>query len=93
MGDVQEPIQVSERNTILDQSDDLMTSNRATQALNEALVRLIDHNSQNDVLHEISGRNRDIVTVWKNFTKVNGGEFQRRVENTSWRLWYQIPSL
>jgi hypothetical protein len=38
---------------------------------------------------EISDKKSDVINVWKNYTKVKGGDQQRRVENSSWRLWFK----
>ncbi|KAJ3058646.1 hypothetical protein HDU98_005265, partial [Podochytrium sp. JEL0797] len=31
----------------------------------------------------------DVVNVWKNYTKDKSGDQQRRIENSSWRLWFK----
>ncbi|KAJ3314622.1 hypothetical protein HDU76_002375, partial [Blyttiomyces sp. JEL0837] len=64
-------------------------SNRTTETRNEILVQLLDEDRRNDMIQVISDRKNDVVNVWKNYTKLKGGEQQRRLENSSWRIWFK----
>ncbi|KAJ3414571.1 hypothetical protein HDV05_006310 [Chytridiales sp. JEL 0842] len=62
---------------------------QTTQTRNEILVQLLDEDRRTDMLEEISDAKMSVVSVWKNYTKAKGGESQRRMENSSWRLWFK----
>jgi hypothetical protein len=64
----------------------------STQGLsvkNKILVALQDDPS--NMLQTISDKRSCVVATWKRFTKLKTSEdhSQRRIENTSWRLWFK----
>lgn len=67
-------------------------SEMSTQGLsvkNKILVALQDDPS--NMLQTISDKRSCVVATWKRFTKLKTSEdhSQRRIENTSWRLWFK----
>jgi hypothetical protein len=67
-------------------------SEMSTQGLsvkNKILVALQDDPS--NMLQTISDKKSCVVATWKRFTKLKTSEdhSQRRIENTSWRLWFK----
>ncbi|KAJ3298996.1 hypothetical protein HDU79_003322 [Rhizoclosmatium sp. JEL0117] len=86
MGDM--PVwQAPDRSSI--EQPDWLASNNATQKRNEILVQLLDEDRSNDMIQKISEKKNDVVNVWKNYTKDKGGDQKRRIENSSWRLWFK----
>ncbi|KAJ3131334.1 1-acylglycerol-3-phosphate O-acyltransferase 6 (lysophosphatidic acid acyltransferase, zeta) [Physocladia obscura] len=61
----------------------------ATVARNAVLIQLLDHERSNEMVQKIAEKKNDVVNVWKNYTKNNTGAQQRRIENTSWRMWFK----
>ncbi|KAJ3240755.1 1-acylglycerol-3-phosphate O-acyltransferase 6 (lysophosphatidic acid acyltransferase, zeta) [Chytriomyces hyalinus] len=68
---------------------DWLASNETTEAKNEILMQLLDEERSNDMIQKISDKKNDVVNVWKSYTKEKGGDQQRRIENSSWRLWFK----
>lgn len=67
-------------------------SEMSTQGLsvkNKILVALQDDPS--NMLQTIADKKSCVVATWKRFTKLKTSEdhSQRRIENTSWRLWFK----
>ncbi|KAI8836600.1 hypothetical protein BC829DRAFT_447868 [Chytridium lagenaria] len=66
-----------------------LENNKTTETRNSVLVALLDEDGRNDMIQAITEQKSNILDVWKNFTKVKGGDQQRRLENSSWRLWFK----
>ncbi|KNC96458.1 uncharacterized protein SPPG_08051 [Spizellomyces punctatus DAOM BR117] len=61
----------------------------STTVKNEILVALEDHRST-EMIDEISHKKNDVVKTWKRYTKMRSADvIQRRIENSSWRLWFK----
>ncbi|KAJ3219996.1 hypothetical protein HDU67_007729 [Dinochytrium kinnereticum] len=68
---------------------DWLSNNKTTETRNTVLVKLLDEDGRNDMIQAITDQKSNILNVWKNYTKVKGGDQQRRLENSSWRLWFK----
>ncbi|KAJ3026942.1 UNVERIFIED_CONTAM: 1-acylglycerol-3-phosphate O-acyltransferase 6 (lysophosphatidic acid acyltransferase, zeta) [Siphonaria sp. JEL0065] len=86
MGDM--PVwHASDRRSI--EQPEWLASNNSTDKRNEILVRLMDEDGSNEMIQKISEKKTAVVDVWKRYTKDKSGDQQRRIENSSWRLWFK----
>ncbi|TPX61801.1 hypothetical protein SpCBS45565_g07169 [Spizellomyces sp. 'palustris'] len=64
-------------------------TSESTTIKNEILVALEDHRST-EMIDEISHKKNDVVKTWKRYSKMRSADvIQRRIENSSWRLWFK----
>lgn len=58
---------------------------------NRILVALEDEEHASEMIQTISDRKNNVVQTWKRFTKMRSSDdhTQRRIENSSWRLWFK----
>ena len=62
----------------------------STDSKNRVLVALNDSERRQDMIHVIADRRNDVVDTWKEYTKLRMDDHKlRRVENSSWRLWFK----
>ena len=69
--------------------NETMTS-EDTNTRNRILVALEEEHASN-MIHTIADKKNDVVDTWKKFSKMRAMDdhAQRRVENSSWRLWFK----
>ncbi|KAL2917349.1 hypothetical protein HK105_203013 [Polyrhizophydium stewartii] len=66
------------------------TMQASTSSKNRVLVALNDTERSQDMIEAIANRRSNIVDTWKRFTKMRSADDElRRVENSSWRLWFK----
>ncbi|KAJ1557406.1 hypothetical protein HK096_007452 [Nowakowskiella sp. JEL0078] len=71
--------------TIQDSSNEMNTDLK-----NEILQVAEDNDPRMDMIRAISDKKNDVVETWKQYSKLRSPDFeQRRVENSSWRLWFK----
>jgi hypothetical protein len=77
---------------LLHQLDWIHESNtEATGMRNRILVALEDDENTSNMIQTIADRKSNVVETWKKFTKMRvlDDHTQRRIENSSWRLWFK----
>lgn len=77
---------------LLHQLDWIHESNtEATGMRNRILVALEDDENTSNMIQTIADRKSNVVETWKKFTKMKvlDDHTQRRIENSSWRLWFK----
>eukprot|EP00842_Homolaphlyctis_polyrhiza_P006141 jgi/Hompol1/6528/HPOL_003646-RA len=62
----------------------------STNSKNRVLVALNDADRSQDMIEAIADRRNNVVDTWKRYTKLRSDDDElRRVENSSWRLWFK----
>ncbi|KAI8820649.1 uncharacterized protein EV422DRAFT_557304 [Fimicolochytrium jonesii] len=78
------------RDAMSSQQPEWETKDASTTARNEILVALEQDERPSDMIQEICHKKNDVVSTWKYYSKMRSSDFiQRRVENSSWRLWFK----
>ncbi|TPX57440.1 hypothetical protein PhCBS80983_g03830 [Powellomyces hirtus] len=74
----------------LSQPDWMDPKEALTSAKNEILVAALEDERSLEMIQDISHKKNDVVETWKRYSKIRSGEnTQRRIENSSWRLWFK----
>ncbi|KAI8802446.1 hypothetical protein BJ742DRAFT_833103 [Cladochytrium replicatum] len=82
------PLHVSEHNPF-DQSD-LSKAEAMTAIRNEILRAVEDNDPGAEMIEAIANRKNDVVETWKRYTKFRSpDDVRRRIENSSWRIWFK----
>ncbi|KAI8800107.1 hypothetical protein BJ742DRAFT_94076 [Cladochytrium replicatum] len=82
------PLHVSEHNPF-DQSD-LSKAEAMTAIRNEILRAVEDNDPGAEMIEAIANRKNDVVETWKRYTKLRSpDDVRRRIENSSWRIWFK----
>ncbi|KAJ1542588.1 1-acylglycerol-3-phosphate O-acyltransferase 6 (lysophosphatidic acid acyltransferase, zeta), partial [Nowakowskiella sp. JEL0078] len=76
-------------NLLFDNKQDSMNEMN-TDLKNQILQVAEDNDPRMDMIRAISDKKNDVVETWKKYSKLRSPDFeQRRVENSSWRLWFK----